>query len=611
MPEHIISPARKHSSPRLHILNIALILCASLCLGLMSLYFAAGEYKLSLFRFYLTQPKVLILNILPYLLIFLFVYFLTGRSWIGFLVSGGLTLLYSWAQYWKLMARNDPVFAEDLTIFSEAMQMSGQYIQFTWQIIFSAVLVILGTVVFFALRKTLIPRRIRAIGTAAVIILCCWLYPNIYTSKEVYNSMMPWPAVNQWFETNKYISRGGIYPFIYSIQTALPNAPEGYDEAQTQAILAQYNNDDIPHDRQVSIITVMYEAFSDLSVYTDRITGADPYEAFHALQEESYHGNLVTNIFAGGTIDTERCVLTGFSSLTNFRRPSWSYARYFADQGYQINGAHAGYEAFYNRRNVNENLGISDYRFIENYYEALVGHSNPPSDSTLLPDIASYCKEQMKNGPVFSFNVTYQNHGPYDTETAYFDREYVPQQDLSESDYLIINNYLSGIEDTANNMLAMADSFRDCEEPVILVFFGDHKPWLGEQSVTYSALGIDIASQTDESFYNYYSTEYVIWANPAAQEALGTDFSGTGPTVSPCFLMNVLFEKCGWEGPGFLKLTNEVMSQIPIVHTTNRYQIDGIMVDSQDLSDEQTALINRMAQAQFYLAQDAGGKHPQ
>jgi len=598
-------------SPALgHTLNIGLIFCASICLGLLSLYFSAGEYSLRLFAFYLTQPGVLVLNILPWLVFFLFFFFLFGRSWLGFLFTGALTLIYSWAQYWKLMARNDPVFAEDLTILSEAAQMSGQYIQITWQIAFSAILVLLGACIFFLFRRFLLTRKVRAFGLAAVIVLCCWLYPCVYSSEAVYNSLKPWPEVNQWFETNKYISRGGIYPFLYSVQTALPNAPEDYTEADASALLAQYKSTDLRDEEKVSVIAIMYEAFSDLSAYTDRITGADPYEAFHALQAESYHGNLVTNIFAGGTIDTERCVLTGFSTLTNFRRPSWSYARYFAQQGYQINGAHAGYEAFYNRRNVNENLGISDYRFIEDYYQNLVGNSMPPSDSVLLPDIAEYCKKQMQQGPVFSFNVTYQNHGPYASNEAYFEKEYVPQEGLSTSDYYIINNYLDGIEDTSGNMLSMVDSFRNFSEPVILVFFGDHKPWLGEQSVTYNALGIDISSQTDESFYNYYTTEYIIWANKAAQEALGTTFTGTGPTISPCFLMNVLFDKCGWDGPGYCALTSEVMSRVPIIHTTNRFQIDGAMIDAADLEASDAQRILSMAQAQFFLAQDAGGVHP-
>lgn len=595
-----------HSLP----LTLLALILGSCCLGLLSLYFSTGEYTLYLFKFYLTQPLVLILNLLPYVLLCLLLYGLINRAWIAFSITGGVCLFFSWAQYWKLMARNDPIFAEDLTVISEAMQMSGQYIQFTWQILLSGALVIAAAVVMALLFRGRLPKHpARLALPAAVIVLCCWLYPSVYVSADVYNSMSVWPQINQWFETNKYISRGGIYPFLHSIQSAIPTAPEGYSEAEAESILTAYSTDDIPENEKVSVIMVMYEAFADLSACTDAITGADPYEAFHALQSESYHGNLVTNIFAGGTIDTERCVLTGYSQLTNFRRPGWSYARYFADQGYTVNGAHAGYEAFYNRRNVNENLGIADYRFIEDYFENL--YPGIPTDSQLLPDIVDYCKGQMKDGPVFSFNVTYQNHGPYDSAAAWFDQEYVPQGGRSESDYLIANNYLSGVQDTAEQMMAMVDAFRDSDEPVILVFFGDHKPWLGEQSTTYSALGIDIFSQSDESFYTYYSTEYIIWGNAAAREALGVDFSGTGPTISPCYLMNVLFDYCGWEGPSYQKLTDQVMASLPVVHTTGRYLLNGTLLDALDLPADAAQLLKNMDFAQFYLAQDSAGTLPE
>lgn len=595
---------------RARILNGVLICCACVCLGLMSLYFSAGSYGLSLFRYYLTQPMVLALNILPYLLIFLIVFFLTGRSWIGFAVTGVVTLVYSWAQYWKLMARSDAVYAEDLLVISEAMQMSGKYISVTWQIVLSAVLVLLGTLVFSLLRRVVPSKRSRVAGCVLAVLVSVVSYQGLLSADSVYSAIPCWDRLDPWIQTNQYISRGGIYPFLYSVQSALPSKPEGYDAHQAKDILSQYESDDIPQERQVSVIAVMYEAFSDLSKYTDRITTNDPYEAFHQLQSESYHGELVTNIFAGGTVNTERCVLTGFSELTSLRRAAWSYARYFARQGYQVSGAHAGNQGFYSRSTVNANLGLEEYRFIENYYETLTGKATPPADAIFLPDLVSWCEEQMENGPVFSFNVTYQNHGSYSGTDCWFAKEYVPRGDMDESDYLIVNNYLVGIEDTCNRMLAMADAFRDSDEPVILLFFGDHKPWLGNQSSTYAALGIDFASQSEESFYNYYTTEYTIWANAAAQAVLGEEFQGTGPTVSPCFLMNVLFDKCGWEGPGYQKLTDQVMACMPVVHTTGRCQMDGTLLYEQELPQEAQALLWKMKYAQFYLAQDARGIHP-
>ena len=585
--------------------SMLLLLLGGCALGLLSLYFSAGDHGLYLFAWYLTQPKVLVLNLIPFVLLTLLLYAAVNRAWLAYLLSGAVVLFFSWAQYWKLMARNDPIYAEDLLVFSEATQMAGQYIQITWQIILSAILVLGAVIALVILAKGRMRRPHGRIALAALVLLAgAWLYPNCYTDPATYNSMDVWPQISEWFETNRYISRGGIYPFLHSIPDAMPTPPAGYDEEAARADLAAYPSDDIRD--KVSIVVTQLEAFADLSVHTDCITGEDPYAEYHALLSESYHGRLLPNVFAGGTIDTERCVLTGFSALENFRRPSWSYARYFEEQGYIVEGAHAGYEAFYNRLNVNANLGLPTYRFIEGYYETFM--EGIPYDDVFLPDITKNVLSALEQGPVFSFNVTYQNHGPYSADYAWFPDVYVPQGDMASSDWYILNNYLWGVQDTARRMAEMVDRFRDLEEPVILVFFGDHKPWLGDQSVTYAAAGIDILGDSDECFYNYYATDYLFWANDAAKAVLGSDFVGEGPDISPCFLMNLLFDQCGWGGPGYMKLTNEVMAQLPLLHTKGQYLVDGVLTDT--LTESQQLLKDRMTWVQYYLTQDAGGIHP-
>ena len=587
-------------------LTLPLFGLSCLFLGLVSLYFSAGSHGLRLFLWYLTQPMVLTLNLLPYLLLGLLLLALTGRSWLAFGLDAAVCLFFSWAQFWKLMARSDPIYAEDLLILAEAQQMAGQYIQLTPAILCSAIAAVALTWALWFFRGRPLKPLPRLSLAAAVVALALWLSPNVYISGRVYNSLKVWPKLNQWIDTNRYISRGGIYPFLNSIPAAIPTPPEGYDEETAKAILSRFPSDDIPENERVSIIVTQLEAFCDLSGLTDRITGADPYAEYHALLDESFHGRLLPNVFAGGTIDTERCVLTGFSRLESFRRPSWSYARYFAEQGYTIQGAHAGYEAFYNRLNVNENLGVPGYRFIENHFREFV--SGIPGDDVLLPDITEHALSAMASAPVFSFNVTYQNHGPYSADSARFDEPFVPQGELSDSDYHIVNNYLFGIRDTGRQMAAMVDSFRALKEPVILVFFGDHKPWLGEQSVTYEALGIDITSDADAAFYNYYATDYLFWANDAARAALDSDFTGIGPEISPCFLMNVLFRQCGWDGPGYTSLTDPLLDAVPMLHTSGRYLLDGSLTDS--LPADLQELVTQMEQVQYYLTQDSGGIHP-
>lgn len=588
----------------LFIFSFIMVILSCSCLGLMGLYFSAGTYKFELFNFYMEQPKLILLNTVPYVLLGLLVWFVSNRPWIGFLFSGIVCLAYSFTNYWKLVSRDDPFFAEDIALVREALQMSDEYVKITWQMYFAVFLVVVGTLILALFVKGKLPHfSLRVVFPCLIVLMCIFLYKNIYTSSEIYSSFSAWNRLNPWFENSKYISRGGIYPFINSIQSAIPKAPEGYSTEEAKNLLNSHKEDEIPQEKKVNIMFVMFEAFSDLSKYTDLITMDDPYQDFHRLQEESYSGELVTNIFAGGTVDTERTVLTGFSRLFNFRKASWSYARYFADMGYSLDGSHAGFKAFYNRHNINRNLGIDEYRFIENYYNKIV--EGIPMDDVFLPEISSLFAKQMEAEEMaFSFNVTYQNHGPYPTLMGEETKEYIPLGNLKAEDHAIVNNYLTGVENTSMHMYQMAEQFKEAEEPVVLVFFGDHKPWLGEYSSTYTALGIDIFEETEESFYNHYNTEYLIWANAAAKEVLDNDFVGEGPSISPCFLMNVLFEQCGWEGPSFMKISKELMEVLPVITNNDRFLQDEKLVSYEDLKEENCILLANLNKVQFYLADE-------
>lgn len=603
--------------------TVVLVFSGSL-LGLLSLFFSTGQYGRHLFSFYLSNGLTLLLNLMPFVFLNFFFFFITNRVWAAFALDSVLCLLFSWSNFWKLLARDAPLVASDLLIVSEALDMSANYISITPLMIGSLFLALILTLLFARyfhgnIKKT----KTRVFFSIILIMVCCILFFTVYTSYSLFNLQPCWPQLTEWFTTTAHISRGGIYPFIYSIPQAFPTPPSGYREDEAVATLHSYKLDEIPKDLQASVIFVMLEAFTDLSEVTDNITSNDPYTLYHDLQNESYHGNLIVNVFAGGTNNTEQCVITGYPYLEAFAIPSWSYARYFASQGYTVNGAHAGYQGFYNRNIVNSNLGFPEYRFIDNYYRNLpegilnswdildkdtayyldnLYEDKIPMDFQFLPEVTDYCKAQIELGqPVFSFNVTYQNHGPYPTNIALFPREYIPRGNMSESDYNIANNYLAGIEETAKRMSEMVDEFRDYEEPVVVVFFGDHKPWLGDQNTTYHALGIDIASNTDSSFLNYYSTEYLIWANDAAKDNLNKSFVGTGPTISPAFLMNVLFEQCGWGGPEYKKLSDEVMCTVPVVHETGVYASDDKMVTGDDLTAEQKSLLHKLNCVRYYL----------
>ena len=221
--------------------------------------------------------------------------------------------------------------------------------------------------------------------------------------------------MSEWSPTGTYVCRGLIYPFLRSVKFATECPPDGYDSQKAAEALAKYSEDTIPDEKKVDVIGVMMESFGDFSKFKSLAFETDPYADFHALQAESYSGELVVNIFAGETINTERAFLTGYlDPVESFREPVNSYVWYFRRQGYACEGNHPCYNWFYNRLNINEYLGFEQYHFYEDRYGAYAEPGQIAGDRVFLPTIIEdYDAGKATGKPIFSFNVTYQNHDAF------------------------------------------------------------------------------------------------------------------------------------------------------------------------------------------------------
>ena len=141
--------------------------------------------------------------------------------------------------------------------------------------------------------------------------------------------------------------------------------------------------------------------------------------------------------------------------------------------------------------------------------------------------------------------------------------------------------------DTAEQLRLLLDQFRKETRPVVLVIFGDHKPWLGYSNSAYQELGVNLDTSTSEGFYNYYGTRYLIWANDAAKSLLKNDFTGEGPDISSCFLMNLLFDQCGWTGDAWAQATTDIWREIPVLTDQDRYVRNGELTAELDAEGQE------------------------
>lgn len=580
--------------------NVLCLLLSSFVLCIASLMLAYGPYPAEIFSGFFEQPLILLLNFLPIFLLQLLLYAAIGRQWIAYLITALIFTVASISNYYKLTLRNDPVVFSDLSAMFTALDFADHYeMEIGRRVLLAAFCVPVGTVILFFLARGKANWKVRiALGLLALAPLYP-LWKFVYSQKSVFKSpeMTNSEAIYQWSDTQQMVSRGFVYSFIYSATKVFEPAPEGYSEAAVKQTMSAFEDADIPEEKKVNIIAIQMEAFCDLE--TVGITGIDEeaYRYYRSLRESSYSGTLITNIFAGGTIDTERCFVTGSSVLHYYGNNTPSYAWYLRSQGYQTTGNHPCTWEFYNRRSINEYLGFETYYYMENCYAPLTEYKTA-DDTVLFPVLLEKYNAAKKNGPVFEFTVTYQGHGPYNTELLGRGESYWDGTGYSEEAYYAVNNYLSSVKHTGDELQHFIEALAADDTPVVVILFGDHKPWMGNDASIYHELGVSFDLSCEEGIRNYYGTEYIIWANDAAKQVTGFDYTGEAPTVSSGYLMNILFNTLGWKGPAYMQYTEQLRQCLPVVTSTNIvYDTNGLVTE---LTPEQKQLLNELQAVQYY-----------
>ena len=581
--------------------NTGWVVLLALLTGVMALRLACGDHGPAYFAAYFHSFTLLLGNFLPPLLLIVTLWLVLGRAWAAFLLGGLVSLGFPLAGYYVLRFRNEPLTPDLLKYLREAVSISStaKYDLTPDGPVWMALALLAVGTVFLALAVRGRPRP-RALFWLPVMVAL--LLEPACGDHARYASTLGTLA-DPYSATETYIARGFWYPFLHGLlgeEEELLILPEPSEETEEQEepptaeeLLAQYTDSDIPEDRKIDLLVFQREAYADFSVFDVEGMDWSCYDLYHQLQAESYSGTLLTNTFSGGTIDTERCFLTGLYKTGDLPEEGNlnSYVWYLKNQGYTVEGCHPCYEWFYDRKTVNTRLGFDRYRFSEDTFTALSGEV-VAYDDILMPVVWDMYQEKTADGtPYFGYHVTYQGHGPYTATWLQWPGAHFSEGALEGENCNIFNNYLGSLRDSDVQLMSLVDKLRESDRPAALLIYGDHKPWLGDQREVYDALGINLDLGTEEGLFNYLTTQYLLWINPAAEAVLGKEIRGEGPTISPCYLMNIVFEQLGWEGSAFSKLMDEYRQVMPVISIVGRYVVDGKLVSSipeerQDLAQQ-------------------------
>lgn len=303
---------------------------------------------------------------------------------------------------------------------------------------------------------------------------------------------------------------GPIPYMLKSANDAKVTVPDGYDADMEKALLEKYEIPSAPAIKP-DVVIIMNEAWSDLTRYLDMSKlSSDPLPVLHRLQKDSntITGNMHTSIYGGGTANTEFEFLTG-SSCAFYNPTTCIYNQYInnympslaselKDMGYSATAMHNYDGNGYKRRAVYKYLGFDEEYFVDSMSEdASIVPDGIKTDESLFERVYKLTSDSDK--PVFSFNVTMQNHYPYNQKYV-FDKRDVIAGDYDQT----VLNYLSLVHTSDRAFGELINKYKDSSKPTIVVMFGDHKP----RGVLENFLNEEAVNPRD-----MYSTPFIIWAN--------------------------------------------------------------------------------------------------
>lgn len=574
---------------------------------------------LAVFR---SQPLLIVLNCLPVGMLLLAFTCLFRNVFFGAALVNFAVCALSIANRIKIEVRDEPVFPRDFALLKEVGSAVGTYdIRFPVSaiavvVLFSLALAALG---LFAGSRPFPVARLRGwlgslLGAAASFAVLAGLILTVYASNDLYNSFR---VSNAYYIPSVFNELGFPYCFCHQFTTYPVDRPEGFDRAEAER-WDQGGETGLGAD--VNVIMVMDEAFSDITddpafAFTEE---NDPLPNLHALREDPHAltGHIVVPGFAGGTANTEFDVLTGMqtnalsaATTSSFRvvnRNLDSLFRVFGGDGYHTSFFHPGDDWFYNRENVYRWLGAEETVFADQM-EDLEYKGRWVTDDYMAGLIEQEFEDAAADGEtLFHYTTTIQNHMSY-TPDKYgegYDYPEVPlNAAVSDEVETLLKVYAEGARDADAMLGRLVDYFSQRSEPVVLVFFGDHLPYLGDNQLAYAELGFTARPEWDP--LTSYETPYVIWANDAGAEALdweaavaSLDLPESGD-LSAAFLGAAVLELTGRTGESpWFDFLNQLRRELPVVQKQAYLPADGTLTDQ--LTAEQAAQVLKWRQWSYY-----------
>lgn len=543
------------------------------------------------------------LNIAFYYWLFLFVFFIAGRTSISMAICVAAIAIIGVGNYFVVMFRSNPIVPWDIYSFETAMGVADNYVfSVDWALAEHIAMFILMLIVGVRTNIRLNKKILRPILTVAMCIPAYFYISYLWQDNLERNT-----GLNDTLFNAKYMhSKDGFFvSFILDIHFLQIEEPKNYSDEYALSLLNEQKVEKVETPEELpDIIAIMDETFSDPAVLGEFETNKDYMPFVHSILRgevaNTISGYTDVSVLGGNTANSEFEFLTG-NSMAFFPNGSVPYLQYIRDgistivpqleeYGYTTYGTHPYRAKGWNREFIYDLMGF-DYRYFQGSFPFEDKLRNYVSDEADFKSILEW--RNNTEGPFFMFNVTMQNHSNYGGDFDNFDPQIVAKfKNTYSNKYL--NKYLSLMYETDQDVASLLSELSQSDRKTIVVFWGDHQPNDYVVRPIYKEYGLDFDNQTYEQQQQRQKTPFFIWANYDIQEQ-------TNVEISLNYLNILLFETAGLQLDEYQTFRKNLwQGQIPMMNAVGYRNDDGDLVEYDDAPEEIQNLLNEYQNIQYY-----------
>ncbi len=524
-----------------------------------------------------------LMNLVWYYLLFTALRLVLGRNRRAAAAGAGAAFLFGLVNHYVLRFRGRILFPADITGWRTAANVAGG---FDYSMDESMVQAAVLLTAYLALVLFCAPQRRRAkLPWPAGLAL--WGAVVGYCLAFFCTGMLPALGIytQQWVTQRN----GFLLNFTIALRYSAVERPEGYSRQAVLELMERYPGLPGDPERQpVNIVVVMNESFGDLTVFDSFQPSEDPTPFLHSLEENTIKGWMYSSVTGGGTATIEFEYLTGFTSL--FQPPHTVAYQLYVEDGMPSLAALAGSQGYsttafhpYKSSGWNRVLAYQYLDFDRQMYEQDVtdpyyirGYVSDRSDYEMI-----YQTTQAEQATFF-FNVTMQNHSGYAQGWRNLERSIDLPQELKQADRTA-QQFFCLMRESDRALEELIGYYSQCQEPTLVVFFGDHQPPL--TNAFYEQLyGKKLSQRTTGEVMQQYAVPFFLWANYDIEERQDV-------VISPNYLGVLTAQVAGLPLTGYMQFLAQCYERLPAVTPVGFVSADGRFLSEKELDEGQRELL--------------------